>query len=214
MQLLSHLALGEYDPSSSRNVEGLISYCRLAAPDRSTNFLCIYLCTYKAARLPCKCRSSSFTLSHISLCEVLTVSQFVVQVIQCFHASVQRRPPEANRMGLHNLAGMNSGNLSQSTAGSLIFELAEGGPQSSYQTLDLSSPAHPNVEDKPKRNWRQFWWLKGGIGRPRRFDKLNALHRKFEWRSDFYKPLSVLFYPQVMSSTPPQFPSSTARNGT
>ena len=127
--------------------------------------------------------------------------------------ALQRPVKPSAHMGLHNLAGMNSCNLPQSTASSLIFELAEGGPESSYQTLDLSSPAQPSVKDKPKRNWRQFWWLRGGIGKPRRFDKLNTLHRKFEWKSDFCKPLSVLFYPQVMSNTPRQVPASTARSG-
>lgn len=78
----------------------------------------------------------------------------------------------------------------------LTFELADG-PQEVYQALDMSCPTHPQVVDKLEPKKKFFWWLRGSKRRPRKFDKLNPLHRKFEWRRDFYKPLSVLFYPQA-----------------
>ena len=79
--------------------------------------------------------------------------------------------------------------------GQLVFELADN--KDTYQTLDLTNPTHPRVEDKPVRRRRFFWWLRGGRGKPRELDSLESVERKFEWRRDFHKPLRMLCYPHV-----------------
>jgi len=80
--------------------------------------------------------------------------------------------------------------------GQLVFELA--GTDESYQTLDLSHPTHPRLEDKSARKRRIFWWMRWGRGKPK---ELAPLERKFEWRRDFHKPLQMLCYPHVSSSS-------------
>ncbi len=77
--------------------------------------------------------------------------------------------------------------------GQLVFELAGG--DESYQTLDLSQPTHPRLEDKPAKRRRIFWWMRGR-SKPA---ELQTLERKFQWRRDFHKPLKMLCYPHVRS---------------
>jgi hypothetical protein len=79
--------------------------------------------------------------------------------------------------------------------GQLVFDLA--GNDESYQTLDLSHPTHPRVEDRPAKKRRFFWWMRGGRGKP---IELAPFERKFEWRKDFHKPLQMLCYPHVRHS--------------
>lgn len=74
----------------------------------------------------------------------------------------------------------------------LTFELADG--DQGFQLASLKGSSDGSKVQQQQLNWRK--WLPA-FRKSSRLGKLEPLYRKLEFRSESFKPLGHLFYPQV-----------------